>query len=222
MNKYNSIPYWNEKALGKYIYAFDKLDGSNIRIEWDIKNSKKSRFTNGFVKFGTRNRMILNTDDPFHEAVVIFKNKFSERLNEVFRKDEKYKFSRKITIYLEYFGENSFAGLHDEKDEKDLVLFDVFRFQKGFVQPKEFIEDFKDFDIPKLIYKGILSEEFINDIWLNKYNLKEGVIAKCFDNNKIEMYKIKTAEWLKKVKDKMGISSLNEELMTNPKLANNL
>lgn len=30
-----------------YIYAFDKLDGSNIRFEWSRKR--------GFYKFGTRN-----------------------------------------------------------------------------------------------------------------------------------------------------------------------
>lgn len=63
------------------IFAFDKLDGSNIRAEW----SKKK----GFYKFGTKTRL-LGTDDPiFGEAIGLIHKTYGESLTKVF-KDEKY------------------------------------------------------------------------------------------------------------------------------------
>lgn len=44
-----------------YIYAFDKLDGSNIRAEW---NSKR-----GFYKFGTRNQLMDEKTDPWGQSI---------------------------------------------------------------------------------------------------------------------------------------------------------
>jgi hypothetical protein len=43
MKTYPSI---SRDIVGQPIYAFDKLDGSNIRAEWSKKN--------GFHKFGSR------------------------------------------------------------------------------------------------------------------------------------------------------------------------
>jgi len=43
MESYNSIPKWSEDYFGKYVFAFDKIDGSNFRAEWNRKLSKKSR-----------------------------------------------------------------------------------------------------------------------------------------------------------------------------------
>ncbi len=48
MKTYPSI---DGKIVGKDVYAFDKLDGSNIRAEW-------TRKTKSFVKFGSRKRLL--------------------------------------------------------------------------------------------------------------------------------------------------------------------
>lgn len=37
MKQYDSIPKWCTEDFGKPIIAFDKLDGSNIRAEWNQK-----------------------------------------------------------------------------------------------------------------------------------------------------------------------------------------
>ena len=125
MEKYSSIPKWSEDYFGKYIFAFDKIDGSNFRAEWNRKLSKKSRFTFGFSKFGTREEKIKNVNHPFYEAVEIFQNKFSEQLNEIFLTDKTFRNVDSITVYGEFFGLNSFAGLHDWKEEHDIKIFDV-------------------------------------------------------------------------------------------------
>ena len=54
MKSYPTIPRQNRRL--NYAYVFDKLDGSNIRAEW---NPKK-----GFYKFGSRTRL-LGTDQEF-------------------------------------------------------------------------------------------------------------------------------------------------------------
>lgn len=66
MKEYLSIP--REIRFGIPAYVFDKLDGSNIRAEW---NKKK-----GFHKFGSKNRLI-GTDQLFlPEAIPIIKSKY--------------------------------------------------------------------------------------------------------------------------------------------------
>ena len=42
MKEYPSIDYWNKGIFGLPVWAFDKIDGSNIRVEWNRKLSKKS------------------------------------------------------------------------------------------------------------------------------------------------------------------------------------
>lgn len=214
MNKYPSIPYWNKGIFGRYCYAFDKLDGSNIQIEWDNKLSKKSSTTYGFRKFGTRNSMISNINQPFGDAVDIFMEKYSTKLDEIFRTDKDYRYSKIITVYLEYFGKNSFAGLHEQKDKKNLILFDIQLYQKGFVSPSKFINDFGVLGIPSIVYEGEYNDDLIEKVRNNKLgkNLVEGVVAKGSDDKKVWMSKIKTNEWLGHIKDKMGHHALLKEM----------
>jgi hypothetical protein len=215
MKTYPSIPHYSNngtlKRRNQRCFGFDKKDGSNVRVEFNKKLSKKSNFTHGFKKFGTRNRL-LDPNSMFGPAIDIFYEKYAEGLERVFTDNQEYKQIRMITVYLEFFGKNSFAGLHEDTDEKDLVLIDVFKFQKGFVAPKNFINDFSELGIPEVVYEGIYDEEFINDVRMNKFNLDEGVVAKGVEKVKgkdnIWMVKIKTNKWLNKVKDKLGQKAL--------------
>jgi hypothetical protein len=212
MKKYPSIPYWDKGIFGNYCYCFDKLDGSNIRVEWDNKLSKKSTSTYGFKKFGTKNSMIGNVNH--------FMNKYSTHLDEIFRTDKLYRHSKIITVYLEYFGINSFAGLHEKTDEKDLILFDVQRFQKGFVSPSKFINDFGVLGIPSIVYEGEYNEDLIEKVRNNNLGKKliEGVVAKGSEDQEVWMAKIKTNEWLQNIKDKLGHHALLKELNGDVKL----
>jgi len=218
MKKYNSIPYWNKGLFDTNIIAFDKIDGSNIRVEFSKKLSKKSNFTHGFKKFGTRNQLI-NGKSIFGEAVDIFYDKYAEGLEKIFTDKEEYKRLQTITVFLEFFGKNSFAGTHESTDKKDLILFDVFKYQKGFITPKNFIRDFEHLGIPNIVYEGIYNREFVQNVQNNAYNLREGVVVKGVKKNKgkedVWMVKIKTNEWLTKVKNKFGVNALIKEVNNN-------
>lgn len=209
MKKYPRIYHYKKAPIGEYCYAFDKLDGSNVRIEWQKKLSKKQN--NGFCKFGTRNEMIKNENSPFYSVIELFMEKYSDILNEIFKKDKTFRNIDKIMIYCEYFGENSFAGWHREKDEKDLILFDVELSRRGFIPPGDFIKIFNDIKTPDLIYQGEFNKNLINKVINGEFKLKEGVVCKGLKDNKIWTCKIKTKEWLDKLLDKSGHIALLEE-----------
>jgi hypothetical protein len=222
MKQYPSIEYWNKGIIGTNVYAFDKLDGSNIRAEWNKKLSKKTSFTNGFGKFGTRTQLTYLTDPNWGLAIQLFMKKYSAGLDKIFNEDKHFRNARTVTIFAEYFGPNSFAGWHDikdkENDKMDLILFDVDVFQKGLVKAKDFIEKFEHLGIPKVVYKGIYNEQLIEDVRNNIFGLNEGVVVKGItltkkkDVENVWMTKIKTNEWLQKVKSIHGDKKLLEEL----------
>jgi hypothetical protein len=208
MKQYPSLDYWTPKMLGEYVYAFDKLDGSNLRFEWSSKR--------GWYKFGTRNVMIDENNEQFGKAIPLFLNKYGDELDKIFRTDKKYRNSRTFTVFGEYLGENSFAGQHDFNDEMDLVMFDVVQFQKGFVKPKDFINDFSHLHIPDVIYSGEFDLDLVEDVKSGKYDLKEGVmvkgVRKTKGNDIVWIGKIKTNQWLDSLKDKYGEVALIEDM----------
>jgi len=73
MKTYPSIP---KEISIKPIYAFDKLDGSNIRAEWSKKR--------GFYKFGTRRKLLDPNEEVFGCAILI-QERYSEHLSKIFR-----------------------------------------------------------------------------------------------------------------------------------------
>lgn len=221
MKQYPSIEYWNKGIFGTQVYAFDKLDGSNIRAEWSRKLSKKTSFTNGFGKFGTRTQLTYMKDPTWGLAVELFMKKYSSGLDKIFSEDKHFKNARNVTVFAEFFGPNSFAGWHSPDDRKnelmDLVLFDVDIFQKGFMKASDFIQYFEHLGIPKIVYQGYYDEQFVNDVRNNIFGLNEGVVVKGTTKTKkgaeqIWMTKIKTNEWLQRVKDILGEKKLLEEV----------
>lgn len=212
MKTYPKIEYHNKGIFGDTVYAFDKLDGSNIRAEWNRKR--------GWYKFGTRKQMINENDDNFGDAVPIFLNKYGDDLDKVFRKT--YPNAMSVVVFGEYVGENSFSGQHEDDDVKDVVLFDVNLYKKGFIPPKDFYNNFGHLHIPNLVYKGEYNNDLIKDIQNNIWGLKEGVICKGTRKTKgdelVWMTKIKTKEWLDKVKTLYGEKTLLEELNRDTRL----
>lgn len=209
MKTYPKIQYFNQGLFGEEIYAFNKFDGSNIRAEWSPKR--------GWYKFGTRNTMIDEKDLQFGGAITLFLDKYGDSLPKVFRENKSYKRIQSFVVFCEYFGEKSFAGRHVEGDIKDIILFDVDQYKHGFVTPKNFIEDFGHLHIPEVVYNGLYTMDFVQDIRENKYNLEEGVIVKGIFKTKnkkdeVWMVKVKTKEWLHKVKILHGEKYLLQEL----------
>ena len=210
MKEYPHIDYWNKGIFGTPIIAFDKLDGQNARAEWS-----KNR---GWHKFGTKNTLFDETSKEFGKVIPIFKEKYGEQLSEVFRRNKLYRNTRNFVVFFEYVGPNSFAGRHDPADVMDTVLFDIMPgdyTNNSFIEPKEFVQEFGNLGIPKIIYQGNFNNQLIKDVKEGKYPVKEGVICKGVQQNKgrrIWMVKIKTNTWLDKLKGKYGEDALKEEL----------
>lgn len=213
MKEYPHIEYWNHGIFGDTVYAFDKLDGSNIRVEWDKRTAKKSNFTGGFTKFGTRTQLINKTNQHFGDSVDLFLDKYCDDLNQIFFDEKFFRNIDRITLFCEYLGPSSFAGFHDLNEPKDVVLFDVCLYKKGFMIPKLFVEYFGHLHIPDIIYIGNYNKELVENIKTS--DLKEGVVCKGVRKTKgqdiVWMTKIKTNNWLNRLKNKYGEERLKEE-----------
>ena len=229
MKQYNSIEYFSKLKIDSNVIAFNKLDGSNLRFEWNQKESKK-KLNNGFNKFGTRRQIIAPDDETWGEGIELFMNKYSEELDKIFRTNKYYRNAKKVTCFAEFYGENSFAGWHDpaEKGKMQLTLFDIDVYQKGILKAKDFVKQFGHLDIPDIIFEGKYNNQFIEDVRNNVFGLKEGVVVKGVTLTKrkntenVLMVKIKTLEWLQKVKGLYGAEKLLEEVNGDKSLIKNL
>lgn len=215
MKSYNTINYFGEH-WGIPIIAFDKLDGSNIRFEWNKKR--------GFYKFGSRNVMIDENSEQLGIGVRIIKEKYEEQLNRIFT-TKKYRDVLSFVCYGEFIGKSSAFGQHDfEKDQFDVVLFDVDRYKKGLIPPKEFVDDFGDLGIPKIVYTGNLNKELVGRVKANEFYLSEGVICKGKINTKKDreqLYycKIKTDDWFKRLRALGDEKLIADELRQSSKFS---
>lgn len=213
MKQYPKILHHNSGLIGHTCYGFDKIDGSSVRFEWSKKR--------GWYKFGSRMVMIDRNTPILGNSIDLFLNKYGEDLDRIFR--SKYKSVESFVVFGEYFGEKSFAGQHVEEDEKDVILFDVSQYKRGFIPPHEFIDNFGQLHIPKLIHKGVYDENLIKSVRENTLNLEEGIVCKGVMKTKREgqiiwMSKIKTNEWLNKVKLLYGEKALLDEFNNDKKL----
>ena len=189
MLQYPSILGSAKSPLGKPCIAFVKYDGSNLRWEWSPKK--------GWNKFGTRHQMFDASTPLFNQAIPIFMEELADEL--VYRTKQIVKNPERITAYTEFLGPSSFAGSHVENEKKELKLFDVFLFKKGFVPPKQFVEIYGSMpQSAEIVYQGNLNKQFVMDIRNGKYDVFEGVIAKGSDY----MVKIKTAKYFELLRHK--------------------
>ena len=177
-----------------HIYAFDKLDGSNIRAEW---NAKK-----GFYKFGTRNELTDEKTMPFGRAIPLIKEKYEKDLTLIFKEQN----WRDVLCFFEYWGADSFAGTHNFEAKMDVTLIDVNPFKEGIMMPEQFIELFGHLDIPKVCYEGYVTTELFDQVKQSTLPgmTFEGVVCKG-TNDKLTkmpiMFKIKSRAWLDKLKE---------------------
>lgn len=191
MKAYPSVPKTVESIP---VYAFDKLDGSNLRAEWSRKN--------GFYKYGTRHRLLSETDEILGTGIQlindIYGNELSKRLKDA-RIDS-------AVCYFEFYGPNSFAGVHDKDDTHDVVFFDVSFYKKGFLSPKDFMAFADGLNIPDLLYRGNPNQPFINSVIDGSLSgmTGEGVVCKYVKKKLTRMFKIKSKNWLDRLRKKCG------------------
>ena len=193
----------SSKAPREQCVAFNKLDGSNIRVKYTHKK--------GFNLFGSRTQMFDKGHPFLGDAVDIFYRKYEDKLVDLI--EENFPNEREVIAFLEFFGPNSFAGYHVKEDPKDLVLFDILVGHKNrkFLMPKDFVEltTIVQAEIPSIIYEGNLSDQFIQDVRDGKYNVVEGVVCKGVirtgaHRGGMWMAKIKTQTYLNRLKGKFG------------------
>jgi hypothetical protein len=215
MKEYNSIPrLLDDGSLkGEQVVAFNKLDGQNFRVKYTPKGATKQQFT----LFGSRTQLVDETNEQYGDAVKFFKEHYEQPLRDIIvnnsGKKGIFNGAEEITLFFEWYGDNSFAGFHQPGDNLRLCLFDVFIKKKGFVEPKDFIELFCEDDrveTPDVVYIGKLTDDFVKSIQNNDWtqegaqypNVKEGVVLKRstrLPGQRLPMSKVKTKWWLEKL-----------------------
>lgn len=174
------------------IMALDKIDGSCIRAEWTRKN--------GFSKFGSRKRLLDETDPLLGEAIGLFKESHEDILSDIFRK-ARYE---RATAFLEFHGEHSFAGYHEDEPHK-LTLFDLHVYKQGILPVGDFLKVMDDrVETPAILYFGKPNQDFLRSV--KESTLEgmtfEGVVCKGEVKGKPKSFKVKSQAWLDRLKTK--------------------
>ena len=215
MKEYNSIPrFFDDQTLhGEQVVAFNKLDGQNFRVKFNTKGANKNKFT----LFGSRHTLVDEETEGFGNAVKFFKKNYEDVLREIIINNSSkkgiFKSVEELTLFFEWYGDNSFAGFHQPDDKMHLAMTDMFLKKKGYIEPNDFIDIFcEDYRIetPDVIYIGKLDMDFVNSIINNDWtqegcqypNVKEGVVIKrstLMKGQRLPMCKVKTNWWINKL-----------------------
>lgn len=195
MKTYPSISYATESHLP--IVAFDKLDGSNIRAEWTRKK--------GWHKFGTRNRLVDETDPLFGKAPKLIIAKYGDSLGKALA-DAGHD---RAMCFFEFWGPKSFAGMHDVNEDQTVTLFDVAPFAQGILEPERFLKLVGHLDHARVLYEGPCTAEFIEQVRNGTLPgmTFEGVVCKSKNDKKTKMpvmFKQKSRAWLDKLHEYCG------------------
>lgn len=200
MKEYPSIQNSKKLPLNIPVIVFDKLDGSNFRAKWSPKK--------GFHLFGTRTQLISESTPYWGSVVTLFKETIEQPLHELFVK--KFSKENNIIVFSEYYGENSYAGRHEE-EVHEIVPFDILiEKTRKFLLPQHFIETINNsVKIPRVVYEGKITEEFIEKVRNGEFDNKEGVICKGMQTygnyaGGVLMHKIKTYAYLESLKNRFG------------------
>jgi hypothetical protein len=206
MKEYPSIPAAGHLLarsandyLGRPFIAFDKLDGSNIRAEWDRKR--------GWHGFGSRRRLLDPSQPLLGRSGELILDSYGDGLARVFTEDPTFGRPQQATAYFEFLGPHSFAGQHDPKvlgvesnEPFRVMLIDVNIHKRGLVSAEEFVERFGHLGIPRVIRRGVLDREFIADVRANRFETPEGVILKGGEGHQRWMAKVKTTAYFHRLK----------------------
>lgn len=209
MHRYDSIENvkYDKCLMGEEVWAFNKLDGQNFGVKYNAR-------TKEFTDFTSRKCNVDENHEQFGGAVKYFKTNYEQILKDIVKENSGKKGLfcgvDEVMFFFEWYGEKSFAGFHQEDDELRLALIDVFLKKKGYIEPKPFYDIFcgrDDILTPELIYRGKLTQEFIDSINNNDWteegceypNIKEGVVIRrstLMKGQRMPKVKTKTKWWL--------------------------
>ena len=212
MKHYDSIPRIQDDGTlkGEMVWGYNKLDGQNFCATYNCR--KKT-----WGPYGSRTVTVDENSEQFGPVVKFFnasgyKEKLADTIKEHSAKKGVFNGIEEITFFFEWYGENSFAGKHQEGDEMHLALIDVFLKKKGYMEPRDFEWIFRNtsIEMPELICKGPLDNEIISIIQNNDWtqpdaelpNVKEGVVFKrstMMKGQRRPSVKVKTRWWLEKL-----------------------
>lgn len=196
MKSYPSIAT-SRRHAPRHVWGFDKLDGSNIRVEWNLKQ--------GFYKFGTRTRLLAPGDKVFGGIPDLFAETCAEPLHRIFR-EQRWK---KVLVFFEFWGPGSIAGSHDLSTPKTLSLIDAAPDNRGLLHPRAFLDVFDGkVETAPLLYSGPLTEEVVEDVRQGDLPgiTHEGVVFKGPPTKpgRPWMTKVKTEAWLEALREFCG------------------
>jgi hypothetical protein len=154
--------------------------------------------------------MIMNNRNPFIEAVTLFEMEYAPKFDQIFKDAKELRGVPIITLFGEFYGPGSFAGMHDWNATHSLTFFDAAIYKKGYLPPSDFQNLFGELPIQKLIWKGIFNEEFVKRVEANEFGLSEGIVYKGVEDGDVFMGKIKTLQWLESIRNKYGIKKMLE------------
>ena len=212
MKHYDSIPRIQDDGTlkGEIVWGFNKLDGQNFCVTYNCR--KKT-----WGPYGSRTVTVDENSEQFGDTVKFFNNSgYKEILEKIIKehsgKKDVFTGIEEITFFFEWYGDNSFAGKHQEGDKMRLALIDVFLKKKGYMEPREYYNLFNDsgIEIPELIYTGPLNSDIVENIQGNDWtqpdaifpNVKEGVVFKrstLMKGQKRPSVKVKTKWWIEKL-----------------------
>lgn len=192
MKQYQSIPRWTEDLYGTRIIAFDKLDGSNIRAEW---NPKK-----GFYKFGSRHHLIDENHASFGAAVMLIKE-FSEGYASVARSER----WESAVFFFEFYGPESFAGSHGSLNGMSVTMIDVNVYKRGHISAREMLDLFGEDALPDVLYMGEFDENLVKAVRTSSLPgmTFEGIVCRTPNDPDI-IFKVKSEDWLSKLRRECG------------------
>lgn len=179
------------------VYAFDKLDGSNIRAEWSKKRAS-------FYKFGSRRKLIEPETPILGKSIELIVNSYEKTLHDIFVK----KYYESAVCFFEFYGQSSFAGVHNVDDDHEVTLIDVAPIRRGITTPKEFVKLYGHIRIPRLLHVGPVDNAFLKEVRDGSLEgmTFEGVVCKHPSANGkfTSMFKVKSEAWLKRLKEYCG------------------
>jgi len=192
MKHYPTIEFYKNQS--NPVYVFDKLDGSNMRIEW----SKKQ----GIYKTGSRNVLIDSTHDVMGDAEALLKA-WEDDLAKIF-KEQRWD---RVVCFFEYYGKTSAFGQHIKNEPHKVTLIDVAPHKQGILLPKDFVKLFGHLDIPEVLHVGKVNSDFVKSV--RESTLEgmtfEGVVCKESSRkkkfSKPVMFKVKSQAWLDALKE---------------------
>src|SRR5438128_2668604 len=154
---YPKIPGSRHCPDGRCV-AFEKYDGTNLHWEWDREfgwhsfGTRRGEFT--LTKIGVE--QFIQAHAHLAECVDVFQDQLAGGIEKVFIDHPNYREFISIKVFAEFFGPNSFAGLHKVDDPKQLMIFDVLTEPFGMIGPEQFVADFGHLSTARVVYRGKL------------------------------------------------------------------